>query len=316
MGNHIARRLLQMIPVLLLVSMVSFALLYLLPGDPAVLILGDQQAGNKEAYEALRKELGLDRPVPIQYLSWLNNSLHGNLGKSTRDRQPVIQGVRDHFPVTLELASLALLFALVISLPAGIIAAARANSWWDRIFSVLALTGVAIPNFWLGILLIYGFAVFAKLLPTSGFVPFRENPGQNLLHLILPTITLGLGLCAVIMRQTRSSLLDVMRQDYITTARAKGVTNRAVVLRHALKNALIPVITVIGLQVGILFGGAVVTESIFSIPGLGRWAVDSILQRDFPVVQAVCLITAMAVLLTNFLTDFVYAFIDPRIRKQ
>lgn len=316
MTTYITRRLLQMIPVLLLISIISFALLYLLPGDPALLILGDQQASNHEAYEAIRKELGLDKPVPLQYLDWLGETLRGNLGTSTRDRQPVAEGIRDRVPVTLELATLALCLALVIAIPAGIISAVRPNSWWDRAFSVASLTGVAIPHFWLGILLIYGLAIFAKLFPPSGFVRFRENPAQNLAHLILPAITLGLGISAVIMRQTRSSLLEVMHQEYVVTARAKGLTTRLVILRHALKNALIPVITVIGLQVGLLFGGAVITETIFSIPGLGRWAVDSILQRDFPVVQAVCLITAMGVLLTNFLTDFVYAFIDPRIRRQ
>lgn len=314
--TYVIRRLLQMIPVLLLVSIISFALLYLLPGDPALLILGDQQASNREAYESIRKELGLDKPVPVQYLDWLGKTLRGNLGTSTRDRQPIVQGIRDRVPVTLELASLALLFGLLIALPAGIISAVRPNSWWDRAFSLAALTGVAIPNFWLGILLIYGLAIFAKLLPPSGFVRFQENPAQNLSHLILPAITLGLGISAVIMRQTRSSLLEVMNQEYIVTARAKGLTARLVILRHALKNALLPVITVIGLQVGLLFGGAAITETIFSIPGVGRWAVDSILQRDFPVVQAVCLITAMGVLFTNFLTDFVYAFIDPRIRRR
>jgi peptide/nickel transport system permease protein len=228
----------------------------------------------------------------------------------------VINGLRERLPVTIQLASFAMLLALVIALPAGIISAVRPNSWWDRIFSVLALTGVAIPNFWLGILLIYGLAIFAQILPPSGFVPFPTDPGRNIQHLILPSITLGLGLAAVLMRQTRSSLLEVMQQDYITTARAKGLKARRIILRHALKNALIPVITIIGLQIGLLFGGAVLTESIFSIPGIGRWSVDSILQRDFPVVQAVCLIMAMGVLSANLATDLIYAIIDPRIRKK
>ncbi len=316
MTNYIAQRLLQMIPVLLLVSIISFALLFLLPGDAARLILGDQQAGNPEAYAAVRKEFGLDRPIPVQYLDWLGKTARGDLGKSTRDRQPVAEGMRDRIPVTLELAALAMLLALAVALPAGIISAIRPNSWWDRLLSILSLTGIAIPHFWLGILLIYGLAVFVRLLPPSGYVPFDENPGQNLSHLVLPAITLGLGIAAVIMRQTRSSLLEVMQQEYVVTARAKGLATRVVVVRHALKNALIPVVTVIGLQVGLLFGGAVITESIFSIPGLGRWAVDSILQRDFPVVQAVCLLMAFGVLFVNLATDFVYAFIDPRIRRR
>ena len=316
MREYLIGRVLQMIPVLLLVTLISFALLFLLPGDPARLILGDQQASDREAYEAVRKELGLDRPVPIQYLDWLGKTVRGDLGKSTRDRQPVAQGIRDRLPVTLQLAAMAMLLALALALPAGIIAAVRPNSPWDRLFSILALTGVAIPNFWLGILLIYGLAIFAKLLPPSGFVPFDEDPALNLKHLVLPAITLGLGLAAVLMRQTRSSLLEVLQQDYIVTARAKGLSARRVVLGHALKNGLIPVITVIGLQIGTLFGGAVITESIFSIPGLGRWSVDSILQRDFPVVQAVCLILALGVLCSNLATDLMYAVIDPRIRRK
>jgi len=314
--QYIAQRLLQMIPVLLLVSIISFALLFLLPGDPARLILGDQQAGNVEAYETVRRELGLDRPVPIQYLDWLGRTLRGDFGKSTRDRQPVTDGLRDRVPVTLQLASFALVLALCVAIPAGVVSAIRPNSWPDRILSVFALSGVAIPHFWLGILLIYGLAIIVRLLPPSGFVPFGENPGQNLTHLVLPSITLGLGISAVIMRQTRSSLLEVLQQEYIVAARAKGLGTRAVVVRHALKNALIPIITVIGLQVGLLFGGAVITESIFSIPGMGRWAVDSILQRDFPVVQAVCLVMAFGVLFTNLVTDMVYAFVDPRIRRS
>jgi peptide/nickel transport system permease protein len=316
MREYFIGRVLQMIPVLLLVSMISFALLFLLPGDPALLILGDQQASNQQAYEALRRELGLDQPVPLQYLNWLGKTVRGDLGVSTRDRQPVVDGLRERLPVTLELAALAMLLAVVIAIPTGIISAVRPNSWLDRILSVLALSGVAIPNFWLGILLIYGLAVIVKVLPPSGFVPFAEDPGRNLKHLILPAITLGLGLAAVIMRQMRSALLEVLQQDYVTTARAKGLGERRVVLRHALKNALIPVNTIVGLQLGLLFGGAVLTESIFSIPGVGRWSVDSILQRDFPVVQAVCLVLALGVLSANLLTDFVYAFVDPRIRRK
>ena len=316
MREYFVGRVLQMIPVLLLVSMISFALLFILPGDPVLLILGDQQASNRQAYESLRHELGLDQPVPIQYLNWLGKTLRGDLGRSTRDRQPVLQGIRDRLPVTLELAALALLFAIAIALPAGIISAVRPHSWWDRVLSVIALTGVAIPNFWLGILLIYALAIFAKLLPPSGFVRFADDPRENLRHLVLPAITLGLGLAAVIMRQTRSALLEVLHQEYIITARAKGLRERRVVLGHALKNALIPIITIIGLQIGLLFGGAVITESIFSIPGVGRWSVDSILQRDFPVVQAVCLILAFGVLTANLLTDLVYGIIDPRIRRK
>lgn len=315
MSTYLVQRLAQMIPVILLVTVISFALTFLLPGDPARLILGDQMAADQDAYQAIRRELGLDRPVPVQYLDWLGQTLRGDLGTSTRDRLPVVDGILERLPVTLELSGLAMLLALAVALPAGIVSAVKPNSRWDIGCSFLSLWGVAIPHFWLGILLIYAFAVFGDLLPPSGYVPFAEDPVQNLKHMILPAVTLGTGLSAVIMRQVRSSLLEVLQQDYVTTARAKGLAARMVVVRHALKNALIPVVTVIGLQVGLLFGGAVITESIFSIPGLGRWAVDSILWRDFPVVQAVSLTMAVGVLFTNLATDVAYAFIDPRIQS-
>ncbi len=311
--RYVLQRLAQMIPVVLLVSVISFALTFLLPGDPARLILGDQMAADQDAYQAVRRELGLDRPVPIQYLDWLGGTLTGDLGTSTRDRLPVVAGVGERLPVTLELSALALLLALAVALPAGVVSAMKPNSRWDVGCSLFSLWGVAIPHFWLGILLIYGFAVFLDLLPPSGYVPFADDPAANLKHMVLPAVTLGVGLAAVIMRQVRSSLIEVLQQEYVTTARAKGLATRAVVGRHALKNALIPVVTVIGLQVGLLFGGAVITESIFSIPGLGRWAVDSILWRDFPVVQAVSLVMAIGVLVTNLVTDIAYAYIDPRI---
>jgi peptide/nickel transport system permease protein len=316
MGTYILQRVFQMIPVMVLASIISFSIIFLLPGDPALLILGDQLASDRTIYEAKRAELGLDRPLPIQYLDWLGKTVRGDLGTSTRDRQPVIQGMRDRLPVTLELAGLAMLLALVIALPAGIISALKPNSKWDIVSSLVAFGGIAIPHFWFGILLIYLLAVVLRWLPPSGYVPFSEDPVQNLTRMVMPTLTLGLGLSAVLMRQTRSSLLEVLHQDYMTTARAKGLAQKAVVLRHALKNALIPVVTVLGLQLGLLIGGAVITESIFSIPGIGRWAVDSITTRDFPVVQAVSLVMAIGVLLANLVADIAYAYIDPRIHYR
>jgi peptide/nickel transport system permease protein len=316
MATYIMQRVLQMIPVMILATIISFSIIFLLPGDPALLILGDQLASDRSVYEAKRAELGLDRPVAIQYLDWLGKTLRGDLGISTRDRQPVIQGIRERLPVTLQLAALAMLLALAISLPAGIISALRPNSKWDIVSSLVAFSGIALPNFWFGILLIYLLAVVLRWLPPSGYVPFTEDPVQNLVRMIMPTITLGLGLSAVLMRQTRSSLLEVLHQDYMTTARAKGLGQRVVVLRHALKNALIPVVTVIGLQMGLLFGGAIITESIFSIPGIGRWAVDSITNRDFPVVQAVSLVLAVGVLFASLVADIAYAYIDPRIHYR
>src|SRR5215217_5080540 len=316
MATYILQRVLQMIPVMILASIISFSIIFLLPGDPALLILGDQLASDRSVYEAKRAELGLDRPLPIQYLDWLGKTVRGDFGTSTRDRQPVAQGMRERLPITLQLASLALLLALAIALPAGIISALRPNSKWDIISSLVAFGGIALPNFWFGILLIYLFAVYLRWLPPSGYVPFAEDPVQNLTRMLMPALTLGLGLSAVLMRQTRSSLLEVLHQDYMTTARAKGLGQRAVVLGHALKNALIPVVTVLGLQIGLLIGGSVITESIFSIPGLGRWAVDSITNRDFPVVQAVSLVLAVGVLLANLLADIAYAYIDPRIHYR
>jgi peptide/nickel transport system permease protein len=316
MATYIIQRVFQMIPVMALATVISFSIIFLLPGDPALLMLGDQLASDRALYEAKRAELGLDRPLPVQYVDWLSKTVRGDLGVSTRDRQPVTEGMRERLPVTMQLAGFSLLLALVIALPAGIISALKPNSKWDIATSLMAFGGIALPHFWFGILLIYLFAVVLKWLPPSGFVPFSEDPSQNLQRMIMPAVTLGLGLSAVLMRQTRSSLLEVLNQDYMTTARAKGLANKAVVLGHALKNALIPVVTVLGLQIGLLIGGSVITESIFSIPGIGRWAVDSITNRDFPVVQAVSLVMALGVLLANLLADIAYAYIDPRIHYR
>jgi peptide/nickel transport system permease protein len=316
MATYIVQRMVQMVPVMVLATIISFSIIFLLPGDPALLILGDQLASDRAIYEAKRAELGLDRPLPIQYLDWLGKTVRGDLGTSTRDRQPVSQGLRERLPVTLQLAGMSLLLAIVIAIPAGIVSALRPNSRWDIASSLVAFGGIAIPNFWFGILLIYLFAVYLRWLPPSGYVPFSEDPVQNLTRMLMPALTLGLGLSAVLMRQTRSSLLEVLHQDYMTTARAKGLGQRVVVLRHALKNGLIPVVTVLGLQLGLVFGGSVITESIFSIPGIGRWAVDSITTRDFPVVQAVSLVMAIGVLLANLLADIAYAYIDPRIHYK
>jgi peptide/nickel transport system permease protein len=316
MATYIVQRVFQMIPVMVLASIISFSIIFLLPGDPALLILGDQLASDRAIYEAKRAELGLDRPLPIQYLDWLGKTVRGDLGTSTRDRQPVIQGIRDRLPVTLQLAAMSIVLAVLIAIPAGILSALKPNSKWDIVSSLVAFGGIAIPNFWFGILLIYLFAVVLRWLPPSGFVAFGEDPIQNLTRMLMPALTLGLGLSAVLMRQTRSSLLEVLNQDYMTTARAKGLSQKIVVLRHALKNGLIPVVTVLGLQLGLVFGGSVITESIFSILGIGRWAVDSITTRDFPVVQAISLVMAVGVLLANLLADIAYAYIDPRIHYR
>jgi len=284
-----------------------------LPGDPAMLIIGDRSSGSPELYQSIRNDLGLDRPVYVQYLDWLGRVVRGDLGKSTRDREPIVNGMMTRLPVTLELSLLAMLLSVAVAIPAGIVAAVRPNGFWDMLGSVVALGGIAMPPFFLAILLIFGLAVSLHLLPPSGYERFTDAPGRNLLLMILPTITLGLGLAGPMMRQVRSGLLEVLGQEYITTARAKGLQPRVVLLGHALRNALIPIITVMGLQVGRLLGGTVIVETMFGIPGVGRWAVDSILLRDFPVVQAVCLVLAIGVLLANLLADLIYAAVDPRI---
>jgi peptide/nickel transport system permease protein len=314
MGKFIIRRLIIMIPVLLLVTIIAFSIILLLPGDPALAILGEELARDKVLYQNLRDELGLDRPIPIQYLDWLQKALRGNLGISVRNRQPIVEAISQHLPPTLELSFIAFIISLIIAVPVGIVSAVRPNSVEDMVGTIIAMVGVAVPHFWLGILFIYAFAVYWRLLPPSGYINPFDDLGQNLRLMVMPAFTLGLGMGATVMRQIRSSLIEVMQQEYIVTARAKGLKESVVVTGHALKNALIPVVTVVGLQVGRLFGGAVVTETIFSIPGAGRLAVDSIYFRDFPVVQAVILVMAVAVLLCNLAADVLYAYIDPRIR--
>jgi peptide/nickel transport system permease protein len=315
MTKYIGQRLVQLIPVVLLVSFVSFGIIFLLPGDPALVILGDQGLIDKQMYESTRRELGLNDPIPIQYLKWLGRTLHGDLGTSTRDHEPIARGLIARLPVTLELGALALLLAVAVAVPGGILAAIKPNSVWDVGVSVFSLLGVAMPSFWLAILLIYGLAVNLRLLPPSGYEAFTTHPLENLRLMILPAVTLGWGLAGVLMRQVQSSMLEVLQQEYVTTAWAKGLPPGLVLMRHALKNALIPIITVAGLLIGRLLGGAVIIETIFGLPAVGRWAVDSILYRDFPVVQAVTLVLAVGVLLSNLVADVLYSVVDPRIAQ-
>jgi peptide/nickel transport system permease protein len=305
-----------MVPVVVAVSMLAFSLILLLPGDPALMMLGDQNSANTDAYQALRRQLGLDQPLPLQYLAWATRAVRGDLGNSLRTNLPIGREIGAHIFPTAELAGLALLVALLIALPAGVVSALKPGSAADLVGTFVALGGVAVPPFFLAILLIYVFAVWLRVLPLSGYVAPWEDLGQNLRLMILPALTLSCGLSAVLMRQIRSALIEVMQQEYIVTARAKGLAETVVVVGHALKNALIPVLTILGLQVGTLIGGAVLTETIFSIPGMGRMIVDSIFFRDFPTVQAAVLILALSVLTANLATDVVYAYVDPRIRHD
>jgi peptide/nickel transport system permease protein len=316
MARYLVRRLLMMVPVLVLVSIIAFSITLLLPGDPALAILGEQGAKNEQAYQALRNELGLDQPLPIQYLQWARKTFSGDLGISIRNKQPVGEAILTRLAPTLQLATMAFLLGLLIAIPVGVISAVRPNSFFDIVGTVLALSGVAVPSFWLGIILVVIFSVWLKWLPPSGYVSLLANPVQSLKLMLLPSIVLATEVAAVLTRQVRSALLEVLRQDYMTTARAKGLREANVVRIHALKNAMLPVVTIMGLLVGRLAGGTVIVETIFSIPGVGRLAVDSIFFRDFPVVQGVVMVMAVAVLTANLAADFVYAAIDPRIRYR
>jgi len=301
-----------MIPVLFLVSVIIFALINLIPGDAARLFLGEEAP--PEAVAALRHELGLDRPVYVQYLRWIGGMLHGDFGYSFKDHRPVLATVVEKIPVTGELTVASLLVGWAIAIPAGVIAAWRQRTVADYGASSAALAGLSIPNFWLGIMLIYLFAVHLRWLPASGWAPLTKDAVRNLRALIMPACVLGLALAAVVMRQLRSSMIEVLSADFVRTAKAKGLEGRVVVVRHALRNAVIPVITVMGIQMGTLLGGAVITETIFAVPGLGQLAVNSIYGRDYPMLEGVVLFSALAILLINLLVDIVYSLIDPRIK--
>jgi len=310
--RFIARRLLQMIPVLFFVSVIIFVLINLVPGDAARLFLGEE--ASPDALRALRHELGLDRPLYLQYLRWIGNMVHGDFGHSFKDNRQVLATVLQKIPVTAELTVAALLFAWMIAIPAGILAGWRRRTAVDYTASAAALTGLSIPNFWLSIMLIYLFAVHLRWLPASGFVPLTEDLGLNLKSIVMPAFVLGAVFAAVVMRQLRSSVLEVLAADYVRTANAKGLGAAGILLRHVLRNAMIPVITVMGIQAGLLLGGAVITESIFALPGLGRLAVESIYGRDYPMLEGVVMFSAFAVLFINLVVDVVYSLVDPRIK--
>jgi peptide/nickel transport system permease protein len=311
MIRYITSRLIGTIPVLFLVSLLTFLMIHLTPGDPVRLMLGDDATADSIA--ALNRKLGLDDPLPVQYVRWLGQVLTGDLGDSIRSRQPVIEAVGSRLPVTLELSVLSMIIAVALGIPTGIIAAIRRNSAADVASTTLALTGISIPNFFLGIVLILVFSEWLGWLPPSGYVPFLDDPVQNLKLMIMPSIALGTALAGTISRMMRSSLLEVLGADFVRTARAKGLSEPRAILGHAVKNALLPVVTIIGLQTGTVLGGAILTETIFALPGIGRLVVDSIFQRDFPVVQGVILFLALTRIASSLVTDLVYARLDPRI---
>jgi len=310
--QYIARRLVQMVPVVFVMSVVIFAIARLLPGDPVVTILGEQ--ATPEQRQRVRQELRLDEPLPMQYGYWVVQVMQGDFGRSLRSSEQVSSMIRDRAPVTLELTLFSMILAVIIGVPSGIVAATRRDSWLDFVSRFIAMFGVAIPFFWMGLLLILLFALVLRWLPPSGYVDFLRDPVMNLKLMILPSITVGTSMAAIIMRQTRASMLQVLSEDYLRTARAKGLPNVQVLYRHALRNALITIVTIIGLQVGVLLGGAVVTETVFAMPGIGRMVVNAIFQRDYPVVQGGVLFIVANVLIVNLIVDLIYVYLDPRIK--
>ena len=313
MARFFVYRVIITVPMLLLLSIGIFLMLHLAPGDVVTLLLPEDLQSAQVA-EHLRHQLGLDRPLYAQYWTWLDHAAQGNLGYSYRSRAYVAPEVAARLPVTFELTALAMAAAVVTALPLGIASALRRNTLVDATISGFASLGLAMPAFWLGVLLILLFAVDLHWLPPSGFTPVWQGLGANLRRLILPTVTLGVPYAAVVLRVVRTSVLDVIHADYVRTARAKGIDQPRVVVRHVLRSALIPIITVVALETGRLLGGAVVTETIFSLPGVGRLAVDSVLSRDLPILQAVTLMMALALIGANFLADVLYAWADPRVR--
>nr|CBH39797.1 ABC transporter, permease protein [uncultured archaeon] len=312
MLNYIIKRLILLIPILFLVTLISFSLLFIIPGDPAETILtGPGGGADPKAVEAFRIKMGLDKPVYIQYFTWLESVLHGNLGYSYQSKRPVIDTILPRFHATLKLAIVSLIISLLISIPLGIISAIKQYSAIDNVSMVGALLGVSMPNFWQGLLLILLFAITLGWLPVAGY-----GDHGDLEHIILPAITLGTSSAAITTRLMRSTMLETINQDYIQAARAKGLSERVVIGKHALKNALIPVVTMIGLNFAYLLDGSVVVETIFAWPGIGLLMVESIYMRDYPMIQGCILFVAIIFIFVNLMVDILYTYLDPRIRYE
>lgn len=314
MQQYILRRLFQMLFVLLLFSMVVFTILRLVPGDPVAAQLGLE--ASEEAYTQLRTELGLDQPIYIQYIRWLQDVARGDFGESWRSHQSAISLIARRFPATLWLTGMSILIGLIISLPLGIYSGVRPNSWLSHLASVFALLGIALPSFWLGLMLLLLFAVNLRWLPPAGFTSPFDDPVMGFKQLLMPSFTLGVGLAAPLTRFLRSGMLDVMNADYVRTARAKGLRDYRVITRHALKNALLAVVTIFGVLVGNLLGGSIITESVFNWPGIGTLLLQAIQQRDYGIVQGVVLFISIVFMVINLLVDLTYAYLDPRIHYQ
>jgi peptide/nickel transport system permease protein len=307
-----AKRVVQLIPTLFFVSVLIFGLQQLLPGDPALVMAGEEK--DPAVIEQIRRQYHLDQAVPVQYLYWIKGVLTGDLGESMRLKQPVLELISQKLPVTLQLASMAMVIALLIGVSAGVISAVKKDSVWDYAANVFSLWGISTPNFWLGIMMILFFAVYLGWLPASGYVSPFVDWRQSLATTIMPAFVLGNAIAGVIMRHTRAAMLQALQSDYVRTARAKGLSERVVVLKHAMRNALTPVITLGALEFGTLLSGAVLTEQIFTIPGFGKLIVDAVFNRDYAVVQGVVLITATTYITLNLLADLGYILVNPRLR--
>lgn len=313
MFRRVAAQVVALVPTLAGIAVLAFFLLRLVPGDVVDVMMGTEQ-NNPEIAAELRRLFGLDRPLPVQFADYFGGLLRGDLGISLRTGRPVMEEIAERFPVTLELTLAALVISLLIAIPVGVVAATRRNSGADLGARLFSLIGLSLPNFWLGILLIMVFSVVFRVLPSGGYAPPSAGLGESLKYLLMPSVTLGTAMAAITMRMTRSSLLEVLGFDYIRTARAKGLAERMVIYRHGLRNALIPVVTVVGIQVGRLLGGTVVVEQIFSWPGLGSLVVRAIFQRDYPLVQGLVIVLALFFVLMNLVVDALYAYLDPRLR--
>jgi peptide/nickel transport system permease protein len=312
MLSFIAKRLLQLIPTLFFVSVIIFSLQQLLPGDPALIMAGEERDPDVIAH--IRTQYRLDQPIPVQYVYWVKGVLSGDLGESMRIHVPVLDLVLEMLPVSMQLAAMAIVIALLIGVPAGIISAVKKNSALDYAANAFALWGISTPNFWLGIMFIFLFAVKLGWLPASGYVPLTEDWRTSLASTIMPAFVLGNSIAGVLMRHTRSAMLQVLESDYVRTARAKGLLEPTVILKHAMRNALTPVITLGALELGTLLSGAVLTEQIFTIPGFGKLIVDAVFNRDYAVVQGVVLVTATIYIALNLLADIAYILVNPRLR--
>ena len=313
MTSYLVKRLLSVLPTLLLVSMLIFGLQQLLPGDPAKILAGEEQDPNVVAY--LTAKLHLDEPLPVRYGYWIAGVVQGDLGESVRTQLPVLSLILQKLPVTAELAFLAMCVAVLIGIPAGIASAVGRGTVWDYVANVFALWGLSTPNFWLGILMIMLFSVHLGWLPASGFVSPTEDLMGNLASMAMPAFVLGNAIAAVLMRHTRSAMLQVMQSDYVRTARSKGLDERTVILKHALRNALTPIITLGALEFGTLLSGAVLTEQVFTIPGFGKLILDAVFNRDYAVVQGVVLFTATTYIMLNLMADMAYFWVNPRLRR-